>query len=71
MQATQNIQKLNSKVDGDASGATAASVRPSNDAQTSNGVKDALRMCLVDIPMPGTDDSQNDKPTSKIPMPGE
>lgn len=57
-------------VDGDASGSTTAQVRIGNDAQTSNGVKDPLRMCLVDIPMPGTDDSQNDKPTS-IPMPGK
>lgn len=33
------------------------------DAQTSNGLKDAV--CLVDIPMPSADESQNDKTTSK------
>lgn len=54
-------------VDGDASGSTATTARIGNEAQTSNGIKD----CLVDIPMPGTDDnSQYDKSTSKIPMPG-
>lgn len=51
-------------VDGDASGGASAKATPSsfNDAQTSNGVKDALR--LVDIPMPIADDSQTDKSTS-------
>lgn len=54
-------------VDGDASGSIATTARMDNEAQTSNGIKD----CLVDIPMPGTDDnSQYDKSTSKIPMPG-
>lgn len=54
-------------VDGDASGSTATTAKIDNEAQTSNGIKG----CLVDIPMPGTDDnSQYDKSTSKIPMPG-
>ncbi|XP_031624141.1 cyclin-dependent kinase 12 isoform X2 [Contarinia nasturtii] len=34
-----------------------------SDAQTSNGMKDTV--CLVDIPMPNADESQNDKNTSK------
>lgn len=34
-----------------------------NDAQTSNGTKDAV--CLVDIPMPSADESQNEKTTPK------
>lgn len=33
------------------------------EAQTSNGMKDAV--CLVDIPMPSADESQNDRTTSK------
>lgn len=34
-----------------------------SDAQTSNGIKDAV--CLVDIPMPSADEIQNDKTTSQ------
>lgn len=34
-----------------------------DDAQTSNGIKDAV--CLVDIPMPSANESQSDTTTSK------
>lgn len=34
-----------------------------SDAQTANGIKDPV--CLVDIPMPSSDESQIDKTTSK------
>lgn len=57
---------------------SATSSEKISDAQTSNGIKDSV--CLVDIPMPSSDESQIDKTTSKegttsnansIPSPGE
>lgn len=57
---------------------SATSLEKISDAQTSNGIKDSV--CLVDIPMPSSDESQIDKTTSKegttsnassIPSPGE
>ncbi|XP_055306762.1 cyclin-dependent kinase 12 isoform X2 [Sitodiplosis mosellana] len=45
------------------SASISTSSEKTNDLQTSNGMKDAV--CLVDIPMPSADESQNDKTTSK------
>lgn len=45
-------------VDGTSAGENSKSVT-SNDAQASNGIKNTLRMNLVDIPMPNADDNQN------------
>lgn len=39
-----------------------ASTEKISDAQTSNGIKDAV--CLVDIPMPSVDESQSDNLTT-------
>lgn len=42
---------------------SATSSEKISDAQTANGMKDPV--CLVDIPMPSSDESQIDKTTSK------
>lgn len=45
------------------SASAATSSEKIDTAQASNGIKDTV--CLVDIPMPSADESQNDKTTSK------